>query len=492
LKKITSFLKKNIAISWVLGFQLFRFFLLPFMGLMPQDAYYYLYGQNLSLSYFDHPGMIGYLLRIFTDVFGQSIFVIKLTDFIITSITIICFYKLSSLFLSKHRMLRSLIVFTSTIFISVLSFNSTPDVPLLLFWTLTILFLYKAIFEEKKWHWILAGIAMGLAFNSKYTALLLQIGLLAFLIFSSKYRKLLLSPWLWMSIITSVIVTSPVWLWNYQNEFVSFAFQSSERTSSIRKFEIKPLLFLGTIGHQLLLLLPVLFSIFVVFSFKHIKKAFMKFKLPSEKTLFLLAFFVPTFIGFFLISPVYWVKLNWMMPSYITGTIIAGMYISRKLVKTQLVIAIIFHVALASQVIFYYVPIKSDDTWVGWKRLGEKVEEISKNDPQAFIFSMDGYKTSAQLRFFTSKTVFAQNVIYEPALQFDYLKDEMEDYRGLNAFYIDSDKRNKNNKKLGKLPVKIEPYFKSHIELDPIIINKGTSKERKFWVFYCKDYQPKK
>ena len=290
---------------------------------MPQDAYYYLYGQNLSLSYFDHPGMIGYLLRIFTDVFGQSIFVIKLTDFIITSITIICFYKLSSLFLSKHRMLRSLIVFTSTIFISVLSFNSTPDVPLLLFWTLTILFLYKAIFEEKKWHWILAGIAMGLAFNSKYTALLLQIGLLAFLIFSSKYRKLLLSPWLWMSIITSVIVTSPVWLWNYQNEFVSFAFQSSERTSSIRKFEIKPLLFLGTIGHQLLLLLPVLFSIFLVFSFKHIKKAFMKFKLPSEKTLFLLAFFVPTFIGFFLISPVYWVKLNWMMPSYITGTIIA-------------------------------------------------------------------------------------------------------------------------------------------------------------------------
>jgi hypothetical protein len=48
------------------------------MGLMPQDAYYYLYGQNLSLSYFDHPGMIGYILRIFTDVFGQSIFVVKL------------------------------------------------------------------------------------------------------------------------------------------------------------------------------------------------------------------------------------------------------------------------------------------------------------------------------------------------------------------------------------------------------------------------------
>ena len=64
------------------------------MGLMPQDAYYYLYGQNLSLSYFDHPGMIGYILRIFTDVFGQSIFVVKLADFTISSLTIICFYRL--------------------------------------------------------------------------------------------------------------------------------------------------------------------------------------------------------------------------------------------------------------------------------------------------------------------------------------------------------------------------------------------------------------
>jgi len=492
LKKITLFLKNNTAISWVVGFQLFRFLLLPFMGLMPQDAYYYLYGQNLSLSYFDHPGMVGYILRIFTDVLGQSVYVIKLADFTITSITILSFYKLATLFLSKHRLFRSLILFSSTIFISILSFNSTPDVPLLLFWTLTIIFFYKAIFEEKKWYWIVTGISMGLAFNSKYTALLLHIGVLGFLVFSSKYRKLLISPWLWLGIIISVAVTFPVWWWNFQNEFASFAFQSSERTNSISKFEIKPLLFFGTIGHQLIILLPILFSVFVVFSFKHIKKALIKFKLPSEKTLFLLAFFIPTFIGFFVISPVYWVKLNWMMPSYITGTIIAGMYISKKLLKTQLVIAIIFHLAIASQVVFYFVPINSDDTWVSWKELGEEVEEISKNDTQAFIFSMDGYKTAAQLRFFTSKTVFAQNVIDQPALQFDYLGDIMENYRGRNAFYIDSDKKNRNKEKLGKLPVGIKPYFKSYVELDPIIVNEGTRKERKFWVFYCKDYQPKK
>ena len=88
MNKIISTLKKHPTLSWILGFQLFRLVLLPFMGLMPQDAYYYLYGQNLSLSYFDHPGMIGYLLRLFSEVLGQSVFVVKFTDFFITSLTI--------------------------------------------------------------------------------------------------------------------------------------------------------------------------------------------------------------------------------------------------------------------------------------------------------------------------------------------------------------------------------------------------------------------
>ena len=37
-----------------------------------------------------------------------------------------------------------------------------------------------------------------------------------------------------------------------------------------------------------------------------------------------------------------------------------------------------------------------------------------------------------------------------------------------------------------------DSYFKSYEELDPIIINEGSLKERKFWVFYCRNYLPKK
>lgn len=490
MSKFQDLLQKYPALSWILGFQLFRLGLLPFIGLMPQDAYYYLYGQNLSLSYFDHPGMIGYALRLFSEVFGQSVFVVKFTDFFITSLTLYSFYKLTQLFLSSSKVWKAMLLMTSTVFISILSFNSTPDVPLILFWTLSLIGLYKAIFEQKKIYWIWAGIAMGLAFNSKYTALLLQFGLIAFLVFSNKYRKLFLSPWLWLSLILSVAVTFPVWWWNYQNEFASFAFQSTERTDTITEFKFKPELILGTLGHQALLLIPILFWIFLVFSFKHIKKVVTKFKLPSQKTLFLLAFFVPTFIGFLLLSPVYWIKLNWMMPSYITGVIIASLYIGKKLMKAQLIISIVFHIALALQVLFYLAPINSDDTFVGWEELSEEVIQLTNEYPDTFVFSADGYKTSAVLNFYLDEKVYGRNIVGLNALHFDYLGDDLSELNGKNAIYIDSDKRFRNSDKRNQiLPVELNDYFTKITELEPIFIKRGDKDIRKFWVYYCEGYQ---
>ena len=498
-KKINHFLNKiklliynRKILIWIISFQIFRLLLLPFMGLMPQDAYYYLYGQNLSLSYFDHPGMIGYLLRFFTELFGTSVFVVKFADFFVTSITLLSFYKLASYFLSKQKLARALLLISSTIFISILSFNSTPDVPLLLFWTLSLICLYKAIFENKKWFFVLGGIAMGLAFNSKYTALLLQIGLILFLLFSKKHRELLISPWLWSAILVSIAVTFPVWYWNYQNDFASFAFQSSKRTQSISEFNISPKYFFGAIGHQMLLLLPILFLIFVSFTFKYSKRALLQFKLPQAKTLFLLAFFIPTFIGFFALTPIYWVKLNWLMPSYITGIILAGMFISKKLLKIQILFSIVFHLLVSLQILFYLVPIKSDDTWVGWKELGEEISALKEKNATTFIFSNDNYKTSAALNFFMKEKVYAQNIIGLPALHFDYLGDDLAVLKGKNALFIDSDKRFKNDFLLEKANPLLKNHFKTVTQLAPIIIKINERESRKFWVFFCTDYQPKK
>ena len=492
MNKIKSLLKKHPALAIVFGFQIFRFCLLPFMGLMPQDAYYHFYGENLSLSYFDHPGMIGYILRGFTEVFGKTVFAIKLADFIVTSLTLLSFYKLASFFLSKKKLDRAMVLISSTLFISILSFNSTPDVPLLLFWTISIICLYKAIFENNKWHWILAGLIIGVAFDCKYTSLFLQIGLLGYLAFSNQHRKLLLSPWLWICLILSFAASFPVWWWNYQNDFASFAFQGSNRTGSISKFQFSPNYFFGAIGHQIVLLLPILFGVFITFTYKFLKRAIFKFKLPKSKTLFLLAFFAPTFVGFFSLTPVYWVKLNWMMPAYITGIIIASMFVSKKLMKIQIITSIVFHILIAAQILFYLVPIKSDDTWVGWKELAIATENLQKQHPNTFVFSDDNYKTSAALNFFMDEKVYAQNIIGLHALHFDYLGDDLSELNSKNGLFLDSDKRFKNKNKKGEIHPELPKYFDTITELSPIIIKRNGKEVRKFWVFYCTNYQYKK
>jgi 4-amino-4-deoxy-L-arabinose transferase-like glycosyltransferase len=463
--------------------------MIPFFGLMPQDAYYHFYGKHLALSYFDHPGMIGYILRLFTSIFGKHVWAIKFADFVITSFTLIAFYHLATLVLPKKKAQNALLLMGSTILISILSLVSTPDVPLLLFWTLSILFLYKAIFENKIRYWILAGIAIGLALNSKYTALFLFIGLMGFLLFSNKYRKLWASPGVWICLFISLLVFSPVLWWNVQNDFVSLTFQSSQRTKEISEFNISFKNFAGVILHQSFILLPILFFTIATITYKYLKKIIYRFKLPSQKTLFLLSFFIPVFLGFFLISPFYWVKLNWMMPAYITGIILVTIFVSLKMRNYQIGFSVFFHLLLFVQVLFYAVPIKSNDTWYGWDELASEVQIMQKKYPNTFVFSFDGYKTSAVLDFYLDENVYAQNIVGLPALQFDYADQNLSVLNQKNALFIDSDTSFKNRNKRGKIQEELNAYFEEITELEPIIIKKGEREVRKFWVYYCKNYK---
>ena len=140
------------------------------------------------------------------------------------------------------------------------------------------------------------------------------------------------------------------------------------------------------------------------------------------------------------------------------------------------------------EVLFYIVPIKSDDTWVGWGELSVAIDEIQKQYPDTFIFSDDNYKTSAALNFYQDEKVYAQNIIGKPALHFDYLGDDLATLEGKNALFIDSDKRIRNEDKKTDIDPSLRSYFSEIKELEPIIIRRNGKMVRKFWVFYCQNY----
>lgn len=458
------------------------------MGPMPQDAYYFFYSQHPSLSYFDHPPAIAVILRFFTSIFGKNTIAIKLADSITTLGTVWVFYLLAQKFYKKEQAQKALLLLLSTLMVSILSLISTPDSPLLLFWALSLLFLYKAVFEHKIWFWIFTGIAMGLAFDSKYTAVFLPSGMILFLLLSNSKRKYLATVWPYLVCVLFVVVAMPVIIWNVDNHFASFVFQGKERMQSVSGFHLTPRFFFGLVGTQLFLLIPILF-IALFYGLWKVFKTYKHFwsKLPSD-LLFLFCFFLPVFLVFILLSPIYWIKINWLMPSYIAGIIFVSSYISAKWLKWQVIISVVIHVAMAVEILFYVVPVRSDDTWFGWKDLAAQTLTVEKQQRANFIFSADGYKTSAELNLFSDQFIYGQNVIGDPALQFDYIGTDLSKLNGKTGIFIDSEPRFKDLNKAAVIPEKLNAYFKTVKQLDPILISKNGKVVRKFNVFLCKDY----
>jgi hypothetical protein len=405
----------------------------------------------------------------------------------VTFCTEAAFVLLASFFMNVKEVVQAAILLFSTVLISVLSLVATPDVPLLLFWTLSIIALYQAIFQNKKGFWLLAGVLMGLAFNSKYTAVFLPAGLLMYLVLSPVHRKLLLSFWPWLSLLLFAIMTLPVIIWNYNHGFASIKFQSVNRAEEAGNDYFNILNILGVIGHQAFLLVPVLlFGLFWLLRSMY-KKYRLKLSTIPAPQLFLFSFFAPVFLGFLFIGVFYWVKINWMMPAYITGIILASMYLKPQWVQYQLIGSFIIHLVMAVEIIFYPFEVKSDDTWVGWDQLADKVKQISQHYPGYFIFSADDYKTSAVLNFYFDEMVYSKNIIGQPALQFDYVNSDLQTLQGKNALFIDS---HPDLSPCGIYPTELNKYFTHITPLPPILVKKGGKVVRSFCVYACMNYKP--
>jgi hypothetical protein len=144
---------------------------------------------------------------------------------------------------------------------------------------------------------------------------------------------------------------------------------------------------------------------------------------------------------------------------------------------------------MAAEIIFYMVPIRSDDTWFGWKEFSGKVESVRKEYPDAFIFSSDDYKTSAVLNFYLDEMVYSKNVVGEKALQFDFVGTDLKLLNGKDAIFIDSNPRFNDLENENKLiPPFYYFYFDQIIPLRPVLIEKNGKVARKFSLFLCKNY----
>lgn len=476
-------------VTWLalLGFSALRAVLLPAFELMPQDAYYFFYAEHLSLSYLDHPPMIGWLLWGFAQVLGKSELTIRLAAFSLTLLAQVAFAFFARPFLARTGWNRGLFLLACSQLLTTLSLIATPDVPLVLFWALALWALERAIFGGRRWAWPLAGVAMGLALDSKYTAGLLVIGLGLYLVLAHRHRFYLKTPWPYLTLAIAAVLTLPVWLWNVRHDFASFAYQTSFRAETLLSPTYRNLL--GLIATQVYLLIPPLFFLLVVLVWKHGERLVRRRALPGARTLFLLCFFAPGFVGFFSLTAVFWIKINWIGPAYLSAYVLAARYADKKFRRWMLFWSLVFHLALAIELAFYPVPVRGDDTWFGWRQLAAQVEQRAAEHPEAFLFSEDGYKTTAQLNFHLDRRVYGPELIGDPRFHFRYAWGGLGPLVGRDGLLIDSVRVKKNGDPGAPPPPEIVARFDAVEEQEPIRIFHRGEEVRRFRVYLCRGYR---
>lgn len=405
-----------------------------------QEAYYWSYAQHPALSYFDHPPMVAWLIWLGTQLFGDGALGIRLGTWLCGLAT--CSFGLLLLReFGVDRAGRNLwaIVSMAVPAMAAVRFLANPDPPLIAAWTATVYLLWRAR-SGSLGAWLLAGLAAGIALLSKYTAAFLAVGGVAVLVLDPLMRRQLLRPGPWLALVTATLVFSPVVIWNVEHDFQSFRFQTEGRMA---KAELSLRWLPQCVGIQFGMVHPVVAIALPFVVLWGLRRAMG----GDRPLLWLMAFGLP--LPLYLLVNSLWiqVKPNWLTPGYVS-LLLAGVMWWRTHGKDAVPPGLQRAATVALVTVLALTPLApairlfktgGGTSWVGWEEIAaaadtwqQRTDLADGPDNSVFFFSPN-YRDSAQLARELSRRwrqspprqpaaerqVLAQNVLGEPALQFD-------------------------------------------------------------------------
>ena len=196
------------------------------VGVHPDEAYYWMWSERLQAGYFDHPPMVAWVIRLFTSIFGDQPWVIRLPAVLAWVAINASVYTIARDAFGSRQVAGWMAVLVATgLPLYQVGFHViTPDAPYLFFTSLAYLALYRALAVDRRW-WLAVGVLGGLSLLSKYIAVLFPLGLFLALLVSRQGRQILITPWPYLAAAIAALLFSPVIYWNAQHEWVSFLFQ---------------------------------------------------------------------------------------------------------------------------------------------------------------------------------------------------------------------------------------------------------------------------
>jgi 4-amino-4-deoxy-L-arabinose transferase-like glycosyltransferase len=191
------------------------------LPLVPDEAYYWVWSRALAAGYFDHPPMIAFWIRAGTWIAGDSALGIRLLGPVAAAVASLLLCDAADrLVPGRDAGIVAVLLLNATVLVGAGAILATPDSPLLFFWAAAIWAMARVLAGGSGWWWLAAGLAVGLALASKYTAALLALGIALWLMTAGRAWLRRYEPYL--GAVVAFGVFAPVLWWNAGHDWVSF------------------------------------------------------------------------------------------------------------------------------------------------------------------------------------------------------------------------------------------------------------------------------
>jgi len=209
-----------------------RFALAAAIGLGVDESYVVSVARYFSLSYFDHPPLHFWLVKLMTLLTGSELGLLLRAPFILlfAGSTWLMYRITSRCFGESAGFYAALLLNVSAVFSLSSGSWILPDGPLFFCMLAAVDILLPLVLNENMPlplpAWIRVGFFIGLGLLSKYHAIFIPLGLGLFLLTTAR-RRLLLTAGPYLALLVAVLIFSPVLVWNSDNGWASFVFQGA-------------------------------------------------------------------------------------------------------------------------------------------------------------------------------------------------------------------------------------------------------------------------
>jgi len=387
------------------------------------EVYYWTYAQHLAWNYFDHPPLIALLIRLTTfNLHFQSEFFVRLGPILCAAVNTWLMFLIGCKIKDERAGWYAALLYVSSFYCSVIAGTFIlPDSPQL-FWWIWSIYLMTSIIDnptaEKKTNLLLLGIAIGLSTMSKVHGIFLWFGFGVYLLFFR--RDLLKSAYLYVAILVTLIIISPIFFWNFQNHFITYTYHGNRVGFFGKHLDIDS--FLQQVFGSIFYNNAVNIVLYIVALMAITRK---RIDVPSRYIRLYLLLALPLIIVLLIMSLFNETLPHWSGPAYISIMLLTAFYFSKKNKDSKKIpTGISIALGLSFGIIILAVPlIKFLPMQIGSKeerRLGKGDVSLDMTGWEEFAHQFDSlYRTDKSSGTMKGNAMIISDFWY-PAAHLDY------------------------------------------------------------------------